>query len=206
MYAVIDRASLKFLNLKHNRLDVITDLVWLECTSEHVHIFDVYAPAALSLLTDMEMMMLYKNATGEPKAPRLGNALRMLLLELASRIPERNIPTPHILRLQADKVGEDSSERFIYNPSGMTALPQTGLFNPEVTISRAENETLTATQPLVRPAQAARPVVATQTPNVAGTLVAAGTGLVQPWLTAPAKPAVAAGASNPDIVSPWLKK
>lgn len=205
MYAVIDMGSMNFLNIKHDRLDVVADLVWLECAAEAVHIFDLYARPALSRLTDMEAMMLYKNATGLPKPPRMGEALRLILLELAERIPERTVK-PHLVKLQADTVTEDDAGSYIYVPDSLKPAPKPGLFNAVSNIPRHDNETLIATQARIRPAKV-KPVY---TPPVAAQAPAAqpgaATGPIPPWGAPVKQTATITGPSNPEIVSPWLKK
>lgn len=216
MYCVIDRDALVFMPIKHTRLDVVTNLVWLQATCEGVHIFDIYARAALASFTDMELMILYKNTTGELKAPRIGQPLRNILLELAERIEPQLVQVAR-LEMQAAAITEADSGKYLYNPDALKPSPMPDTFvPPKVVMARSENESLVASQPRVRPAKSAvpapppPPLVTTPAQPPAPPPAAAATSAPctkpAPATQAPAPPPPPAPKGHPDIISPWLKK
>lgn len=210
MYCVIDRDALLFLPIKHQRVDVVCDLVWLQVTSEAVHIFDIYAPGALTSLTDMELMMLYRNTTGEPKPPRMGQALRNILLEMCDRIEPQVVQAAR-LAMQADKVTDGDTGKYVYNPDALVpSIKAEGFTELHVKMPRSDNETLIATQVRVRPAKAitpaAPPVIATQAASSPAPVAAEAPGVATPWNRGTVAQEPPATPPSGGIISPWLKK
>ena len=209
-YAVVDRENLVFLPFRHDKLEVVCNLCWIEANHLRLHIFDVYAQGALKLLTDMELLILYKNTTGLDKAPRFGDSLRRICVELAQRIPH-TVVEAHRLHMQAEALGDDHSGRYRYDPKGFRAIQEGDLFSHEpVRIPPAPNENQIANQPIA--AAPARPLAALVLPALANTTASpanstsASAAPKTPWDTKPATAAKVAWPSDAQILAPWLKK
>lgn len=149
MHIVIDRQKLKFLPIKHESIHVIGDLVWIEAPQAHVHVMPL-GYNFLSDYTDLELMLLYKNTTGE-KPTKVGDQLRNLLEEIAERIPVREV-NPFELSKQADLVPEKTGSRYLYDKGKFKPQKMNDLFVLDpVQMPRSENESLIAARPRVRP-------------------------------------------------------
>lgn len=165
MHIVIDRKKLLFLPIKHENIFVIGDLVWIEAPRAHVHAAAL-DHSFLDGYTDLEMMLLYKN-TVEERATRVGNGLRNILYEIADRMPVREVNAFELSR-QAEQVPEKSKKGYLYNPGGLKPVCKNELFDLDpVKMSRAENETLIAARPRVRPPVVRLPPSATPTASSA---------------------------------------
>jgi hypothetical protein len=162
MHIVIDRKPLKFLPIKHESIDVIGNLIWIEAPHSEAWILPL-DHNFLSGFSDLELMLLYKNTTGEP-AQRVGNQLRNILFELAERIPVNDV-NPFELNCQAELIPECSSERYTYLKGSFKPAIQDKLFKLEpVSLPRNENEAVIALRPRTGPPALARTPTATPAP------------------------------------------
>lgn len=151
MRVVIDREELVFLPIKHPDLYVCANLAWIECYPGQPYAITTLDEGFLKGFTDLEIMILYKHTTGQ-NAANYGQRLRNVLLEIADRIPER-VVNAFELEMQASKVPEQRSERYLYNPGQMKPMIQDSLFKLEhVKLNKAPNEMDYALKPPVRPA------------------------------------------------------
>ena len=162
MHVVIDKAKMRFLPIKHEDHRVIGDLIWIEAPHEHVHA----APIDHNFLagfTDLELMLLYKNTTGQP-AMRVGDQMRNILMELAERIPVRVVNKFELDR-QASLMPIHRSKRYLYAPGQFTAEEKQELFSLEpVTLLKAPDEAVIAARARVRPSNTPAPATATSAP------------------------------------------
>lgn len=149
MHVVIDRKTLRFLPIKHEDTRVVGDLVWIEAPQAHAHI----VPLGYNFLndyTDLELMLLYKNTTGE-KASRVGDQMRGVLAEIAERIPVRVVDVFRLSR-QAELVPEKTGRRYLYDPKNFKPQQVDDLFVLDpVLLPRSENESLIAVRPRIAP-------------------------------------------------------
>ncbi len=209
-YAVVNRETCTFLPIKHHQLDVVCNMCWIEANHLGLHIFNTYDKNALKMLTDLELLLLYKNTTGQDKAPRFGEPLRKLCVELSQRVPDLQVEA-HRVHMQAESIPSDHSELYKYNPKGTTPIKVDSLFKHDpILVPRAENEKLVADSPIadapVRPA-ASRPAWPATPPAPGAQSAAVGQGgPVAPWQKAPPPAAKVAGPSDTQIIAPWLKK
>lgn len=111
MHVVIDKAKLGFLPIKHELISVVCDLVCLEAPNAQVYVCPL-DHNFLNPYTDLELMLLYKNTTGE-QAMRTGDSLRNILFELATRIEVSKV-NAFELSVQVNVVQDYSSDRYQY--------------------------------------------------------------------------------------------
>lgn len=165
MRVVIDTEALAFLPIKHRDLYTCANLAWIECYPGQHYLITTLDEAFLTGLTDLEKMILYKHTTGET-ATNYGKRLRNVLLEIAARIPEREV-NPFELDLQAAQVPELRSERYLYNPGSTKPAIQPNLFKLEtLKFSKASNENeIAAAAPVVAPRAPIRVPATTPAPS-----------------------------------------
>ncbi len=150
MHIVVDHRWMRFLPIKHESIDVIGNLIWIECPHAKAWILPL-DHNFLRSFNDLELMLLYKNTTGEP-ARRVGQQLRNVLFEIADRIPIRDV-NPFEVNVQAELIPAQSSQRYTYLKGSFKPVIMDTLFQLEpISLSRSENEELIASRPLVRPA------------------------------------------------------
>lgn len=162
MRIVIDMQEMVFLPIKCADLYDCANLAWIECRPEQKYLITTLDADFLSNLTDLEKIILYKNTTGET-ALYIGNKLQKVLLELANRIPERQVNSAE-LEMQATMVPEVRGERYLYNPGGKAPAIQHELFKLEgIKLPKASNEpeiVVTAAQvPPTAPIRVPRPTL-----------------------------------------------
>lgn len=165
MRLVIDTEALVFLPIKHPDLYVCANLAWIECYPGQHYLITTLDEAFLTGLTDLEKMILYKHTTNET-AVHIGKRLRNVLLEIASRIPVREV-NAFELDLQAAQVPELRSERYLYNYGSTKPAVQPNLFKLEpLKFSKASNESeIAGSAPLVAPSAPIRVPATTLAPN-----------------------------------------
>lgn len=112
MYVSIDRENLKFLH-KHDDLHVVCNLVHIEAPNVAICIVDHDSDAFLSDYTGMELAMLYKNTSGHDHTGRPDSSLRVLLAELAERLPKSDVNKFELDR-QAAYLPEDNDQPLKY--------------------------------------------------------------------------------------------
>lgn len=88
MYISIDMDRMRFLH-KHDDIKVVCNLVFIEAPpcAHNVDIIPVDSAWLLKDMTETQLQTLYRNTTLEQNVPYRGDALRLMLLELASRLP-----------------------------------------------------------------------------------------------------------------------
>lgn len=165
MRVVIDTEALVFLPIKHPDLYACANLAWIECFPGQHYLITALDESFLKGMTDLEKMILYQHTTGET-ATQYGNRLRNILLEIASRIPER-VVNVFELDLQAAQVPEVRSERYLYNPGSTKPAIQPSLFKLEpLKFSKAPNEsTIAGAPPVVAPSAPIRVPAPTPAPT-----------------------------------------
>lgn len=165
MRVVIDTEALVFLPIKHPDLYVCANLAWIECYPGQHYSITTLDEHFLTGLSDLDKMILYKHTTGET-AVTVGNRLRNVLLEIAGRIPVREV-NAFELDMQAAQVPEVRSERYLYNPGSTKPAIQPQLFKLEpLKLSKASNEpAIAAAPPQVAPSAPPRPPATTPAPN-----------------------------------------
>lgn len=125
MHIVIDKGKLRFLPIKHENMFAVCDLVVIEAPNTFVYVCPL-DDKFLNQFTDLELMLLYKNTTGET-AMRVGDKLRDILFEIAERIPVRTVNLIE-LSLQASLIPNKTSKRYVYNYGGTRPLEKDPLF------------------------------------------------------------------------------
>lgn len=165
MRVVIDTEALVFLPIKHPDLYSCANLAWIECYPTQHYLITTLDESFLTGLTDLEKMILYKHTTGET-ATQYGKRLRNVLLEIASRIPVREV-NAFELDLQAAQVPEVRSERYLYNPGSTKPAIQPELFQLEpLKFPKAPNESeIAGAAPLVAPSTPIRVPATTPAPS-----------------------------------------
>lgn len=165
MRIVIDTEALVMLPIKHPDLYVCANLAWIECYPGQHYLITSLDESFLIGLTDLEKMILYKHTTGET-ATQYGKKLLSVMLELANRIPVREINAFEV-DLQAAQVPELRSERYLYNHGGRSPAIQPQLFKLEaVKLVKAPNENqIAAAPPQSQPSAPIRVPATTPTPN-----------------------------------------
>lgn len=165
MRVVIDTAALVFLPIKHPDLYVCANLAWIECFPGQHYMITAMDSGFLSGMSELDRMILYKHTTGET-SKHYGKALKNVLLELANRIPVREVD-PAKVDLQASKVYEVRSERFVYNPHGTSPIPMPALFKHDaIKLGKASNENqIAAAPPQVAPTAPIRVPAPTPAPS-----------------------------------------
>lgn len=214
MYVAVDMKAMQFLPVGHPDVNVLTNLIWLQVdTEDEIWMFDIYDRNAFSSFTPYQMSKLYCNTVGVDKAPRFGEPLARILLELATRIPNSLDVQAVRLNMQCEKVDEQDSGMYLYDPTGYRPIRKPDLWEKHapVRVPASENElAIAAAHRLARPlAPKAQPVQG----QPASAPAAGATGaLAQPWLAKPQpvaaaapKPAVTQGAVAPGIKKPWEK-
>ncbi|QDB70838.1 hypothetical protein [Pseudomonas virus PBPA162] len=189
MYIVIDREDCVFLPIKHHSLQAVCNLTWLEAShAHHTHIMDLYDHNSLRGFTDMELFLLYKNTTGLERPPRMGDALRNILLHMAQAIPETEINIGKLI-VQCDGVTEEQvlESSWRYDHTGYRAQVQESLFKLEpVRMAPLADEVAAAKARPVRQA-APKPVPApTPAPAPQAAPTAAPGPIPAPWGRTPA--------------------
>jgi hypothetical protein len=175
MHVVLDRKKLIFLPIKHEDTFVVCNLVFLEAPNAHAYICPL-DQNFLSKLTDLELMILYKNTTNE-KAMNVGDSMRNILFEIAERIPAREV-NAFELEQQAASVPKQTSKRYLYQPGAFVPFEKPDLFALDpVVLPKAEDEQLISRRPRTGPAGPATPApgrVAPHTPAARPTPAARG--------------------------------
>lgn len=113
MYILIDLEKMLLLH-KHDDLDVICNLAWIECQNVSYCIFPLDDATGFRNFTFMELRLLYKNVTGREspnKWPRLN--LIQILFDLCIRLPECDVVGFEV-ELQAEYVQEFSPLKWRY--------------------------------------------------------------------------------------------
>lgn len=123
MFIALDYKRHQFLPLAHSSLETLCDLVVTEAHDVPVHIENVTYPF-LGSWRDLDCIMLYKNTTGET-ATKIGDDLRVLLMELASRIPECsvNIGAAAQRAEQVELTGEPCKRIIVMSPIKLPKAP-----------------------------------------------------------------------------------
>lgn len=162
MHLVIDKKRWQFLPIKHEAVHTVCDLLWI--SGQHIEALVVpLNQNFLHMLSDVEMMVLYKNTTGQT-GPRVGDQMRCILFELAERIPVNDVVSFEAAQ-QAEKVPAKSKERFVYEKGGFVPKKVTSSWDFEaVKLPRADNESQIALRPRVGPQGPAVPVPRTPAP------------------------------------------
>ena len=165
MRMIIDTEALVMLPIKHPDLYVCANLAWIECYPGQHYLLTSLDESFLTGLTDLEKMILYKHTTGET-ATQYGPKLRNVLLEIANRIPVREVNAFEI-DLQAAQVPEIRSERYLYNHGSTKAAIQPSLFKLEpLKFPKASNESaIAAAPPQAQPSAPIRVPATTPAPN-----------------------------------------
>lgn len=133
MYISIDMDQMRFLH-KHEDIKVITNLVFLEAPpcAHHVDIIPIDSIWLLKDTTETQLQILYRNTTLEEHVPYHGAALRLMLIELAQRVPASDVVAWEV-EAQASGVEaryKDGLEGVVY-VKGSTVVTQPGtLFKP----------------------------------------------------------------------------
>lgn len=210
MYVAVDMKALRFLPMAHPDVNTLTNLVWLEQPVEdEIWMFDIYDHTAFNGFSAYQQSKLYCNTVGVDKAPRFGEPLCRLLVELASRVPSRDDVQPVRLNMQCEKVPEQYAGSYLYDPTGYKALKKPDLWERKpVSLQVAENESaVVAAARLTRPAKPKPAPVQPVTANAPLTPpTAAASGVTQPWLAKPPAPAtVSQGPVASGIKKPWEK-
>lgn len=149
MRVVIDRDRMVFLPIKHPDLNVVTNLAFVECAGyQAIHVMALDHTFAKGL-TDLEKMMLYKNTTGQT-CLRAGQGLVNVLMELAERIPEREVNAVE-LEVIAMSLPELRSERYTYIQGMKTAMRQSDIFLLDgVKVPKSDTESAIAVRAAVQ--------------------------------------------------------
>lgn len=138
MFIVIDKGRLGFLPIKFNDLAVVCDLICLEAPNEKVYV-NRLDHNFLNHFTDLELMLLYKNTTGE-QAIRVGDSLRNILFELANRIEVRKV-NGFELFLQVKTIPERTSKRYMYASGSQVPTEKENTFRLDIVkLAKAPNE------------------------------------------------------------------
>ena len=165
MRLVVDMDDLVFLPIKHPDLYVCANLAWIECAPKQSYLITTMDHGFLTGLTDLEKMILYKHTTNET-ATQYGKKLISVLLELAERIPVREVNAAEV-DAQASQVPEVRSERYLYNPGSTKPAIQPPLFKLEpLRFAKAVNEKeIAAAPPRVAPSAPIRVPATTPAPS-----------------------------------------
>lgn len=165
MRIVIDSDKLVFLPIKHPDLYVCANLAWIECYPGQAYMITGMDETFLFGLTELEKVILYKHTTGET-ATQFGPRLQNVLLEIANRIPVREVNEVE-LDLQAAQVPEIRPERYLYNPGAKSPAIQPELFALEpLQYPKASNEKeIAAAPPQVQPSAPIRVPATTPAPG-----------------------------------------
>lgn len=144
MYVSIDRKGHKFLH-KHASSHVVANLDFLcgvATDIEHVE------PHTLHICTgwaDADLQKLFKRTTGQDSCPYVGDTLRVVLTELAARVPTSNASVEHSegqcvwLELRQPKGGG-----YFYNPGAWMPLPQSPGWEPAALVTQLSADECTA--------------------------------------------------------------
>jgi hypothetical protein len=204
MYVAVDMKALRFLPVGHPDVNALTNLVWLEQPVEdEIWMFDIYDHSAFNGFTAYQQSKLYCNTTGAEKAPRFGEPLCRLLVELAQRVPCSDVQ-PVRLNMQCEKVTEEEAGTYLYDPTGYRPVRKPDLWGrPVVSLAPAQNEAaIVAAGRPARPPKAVPAPVQPQVASVAPTPAPAATSpITQPW----ARPAPPQGTVAAGIKKPWEK-
>lgn len=148
MFIALDYKRHTFLPLAHSSLETLCDLVVTEAPDVPVHVENITYPF-LGSWRDLDCIMLYKNTTGQT-ATKIGDDLRVLLMELASRIPECNVNVGATAQRaeQVEETGEPCKRIFVMGP---------------VKLQQAADEREVLGRPRVRPVAREIPRVNTST-------------------------------------------
>lgn len=210
MYVAVDMKALRFLPFGHPNVTALTNLVWLECDVEdEIWMFDIYDHNAFRSFSAYQMSKLYCNTVGADKAPRFGEPLARLLLELATRVPNSLHVQPVRLSMQCDKLSEDDAGKYLYDPVGYSAVRKPDLWEKPTPVllcpATCESTVAAANRP-ARPAQPLpAPVQPVTTPAASSAAPGPTSGISQPWLAKPATTTPATGAVAAGIKKPWEK-
>lgn len=111
-YISVDRDRMVFLH-KHEALDVVCNLNWIETRHAPVYIFCADDMGGYNHMTDMELKMLYRNTTGFDHNIENREALLQILYDLAHRLPANDV---HVFELdaQARKIDRDDENFYMY--------------------------------------------------------------------------------------------
>lgn len=212
MYVAVDMTALRFIPVAHPSVTALTDLVWLEHPVEDaIWMFDIYDHSAFNGMSAYQQSKLYCNTVGAAKAPRFGEPLCRLLLELASRIPASDVQ-PVRLGMQCEKVTEADQGQYLYDPVGYKPIRKPDLWERlPVALPASENEAvITAASRPARPLAAKpAPVQAQVAPVPATPQPGASSPIAQPWLAKPATPTQVAAPPKPTpipVVNSGIKK
>lgn len=213
MYVAVDMQALRFLPVGHTDFNVLANLVWLEHPVEdEIWMFDIYDHSAFKGFSAYQQSKLYCNTTGADKAPRFGEPLCRLLVELAQRVPCSSDVQPVRLNMQCEKVSEEDSGSYLYDPTGYKPVRKPDLWARQpVTLPASPNEAAiaAAARPARPPKATPAPVQAQQANAQPSPTPAATSPIVQPWLAKPAqqqpKPGPVLGAVASGIKKPWEK-
>lgn len=111
MYVSIDLTKLQFVHKADNQR-VVSNLAWIEMHKQDYAIDSPDARSWLGYLTDMEMVMLYRNTTGLETGYR-GQYLRGILSELAERMDENEV-SGFEAEVQAAQISEADTSDYEY--------------------------------------------------------------------------------------------
>lgn len=208
MYIAVDMHALRFLPVGHANVNVLTNLVWLEYPVEdELWLFDAHSPSAFNSMTPYQQSKLYCNTVGADKAPRFGEPLCKLLVDLASRIPVRTDIQTARLEMQCGKVPEGQEGNYLYDATGYSPVRKPDLWAPQpVTLPEAGDIAAVIAAPRAAPPKPA-PVVVPPA-NVAVAQAGAAPAGAKPWEAAPVAAAPAPKPKvilDPAIKKPWEK-
>lgn len=113
MYVIVDRENLVFLH-KHPRHDIIQDLRHIEVSHWKSITFPVDGSPKMLNFTDLELVLLYQNATGEKLHTGFSRLqLQQLVLDVAKQLPCSDV-VPWEVTLQANSIPGDSEGFYRY--------------------------------------------------------------------------------------------
>lgn len=208
MYIAVDMKALRFMPVGLATVGALANLVWLEhAVEDELWLFDAHSPTAFSGMSPYQQSKLYCNTTGADKAPRFGEPLCKLLVDIAARIPFRDDVNPVRLEMQCAKVADGQEGNYLYDPTGYAPVRKPDLWEakPVALAEPGDIAAVVAAPRLVPPKPAP---VAVQPVAVAVAQPAAAYGGAKPWEGAQVAVAQAPKPQviiNPSIKKPWEK-
>jgi hypothetical protein len=126
MNILIDKERMVFLR-KHQSQKVLCDLAWIESHEAPVALFECDASRPLSMFTELELSMLYKNTTGQEWChANKYSALLQVVFDLMQRLPVDNI-NAFEAEAQAAKIKDDTTHSYQFVKGATSPAQKRGM-------------------------------------------------------------------------------
>ena len=124
-YILIDRQSMSITH-KHPDRAVLGALSWIECTNAGA-IVSLSSIRPLSKFTDLELLTIYKNGTGEV-LKSYGIFLAQAVFDMARRLPDTKCLLNEAIQ-QAACISDGDHSKYSYLPGSLTPLLHESVFD-----------------------------------------------------------------------------